>query len=357
MDDLPKYYQLLGLEPGASPEEAKQAYRDMVKVWHPDRFAHDERLRAMAQDKLKEINGAYEILKSRAFQESIGPEPTAASETESTAANPSPARNRTTLWTTLGVLLLVLVAAAAFLFYGKGRGKTTAFSPQAAPAIAASSLSSTNAQYALSFNGNHSQLAIATTGSLTGTFTLEFWALTHKAAEGGTILRSGTAENFGFNIRFRPQKWIHTDLSDGSAWLAKGANARFRYKIDTWYHIAYVATPTNYSVYINGTELGSGTINPPGNPMLYDVTHQLSFGGLDGSLAEIRIWKTARTQAQIESNMNQTLTGNEPGLMGYWRFAEGSETTAADSSGHGFDGTLMGNDVLWSKEIPPVMLH
>ena len=62
MDDMSKWYQILDLEPGASPEEVKQAYRDMVKVWHPDRFGSDQRLRAKAEEMQKEINLAFEQL-------------------------------------------------------------------------------------------------------------------------------------------------------------------------------------------------------------------------------------------------------------------------------------------------------
>ena len=82
MEDFSKYYQLLGLASDASPEEVKQAYRDLVKVWHPDRFAHDERLRLKAQEHLKEINGAYELLQARAFEASIAAEPIVEPETE-----------------------------------------------------------------------------------------------------------------------------------------------------------------------------------------------------------------------------------------------------------------------------------
>jgi hypothetical protein len=60
--ELDKCYELLGVKPGASVAELKAAYRDMAKVWHPDRFGHDERLQKKAQDKLKEINEAYELL-------------------------------------------------------------------------------------------------------------------------------------------------------------------------------------------------------------------------------------------------------------------------------------------------------
>ena len=51
-------YEVLGLRPGASLDEAKQAHRDLVKVWHPDRFSNDPRLQARAQEKLQEINAA-----------------------------------------------------------------------------------------------------------------------------------------------------------------------------------------------------------------------------------------------------------------------------------------------------------
>ena len=62
--DLSKAYELLGVKPGVSPRELKAAHRDLAKVWHPDRFLHDPRLQQKAQEKLKEINEAYELLSS-----------------------------------------------------------------------------------------------------------------------------------------------------------------------------------------------------------------------------------------------------------------------------------------------------
>ena len=62
-----RYYRVLGLEPGVSLEELKQTHKDLVKVWHPDRFADDPRLQQKAQEKLKEINEAYEQVLSDAF--------------------------------------------------------------------------------------------------------------------------------------------------------------------------------------------------------------------------------------------------------------------------------------------------
>jgi len=54
---------VLGLEPGATEQAVKDAYRDLVKVWHPDRFGSDARLRAKAQEKLKEVNAAFKELR------------------------------------------------------------------------------------------------------------------------------------------------------------------------------------------------------------------------------------------------------------------------------------------------------
>ena len=62
--DLSKAYELLGVKPGVSSRELKAAHRDLAKVWHPDRFVHDPRLQDKAQEKLKEINEAYDLLSS-----------------------------------------------------------------------------------------------------------------------------------------------------------------------------------------------------------------------------------------------------------------------------------------------------
>ena len=62
--DIRKSFQILDVRVGASEIEVKQAYRDMVSVWHPDRFSGKPRLKKKAEEKLKEANAAYEMLSS-----------------------------------------------------------------------------------------------------------------------------------------------------------------------------------------------------------------------------------------------------------------------------------------------------
>ncbi|MCK4817901.1 J domain-containing protein [bacterium] len=58
--DLKRCFEILKLDSDASPSELKQAHRDLVDVWHPDRFSHNPRLRKRAEEELKEINIAYQ---------------------------------------------------------------------------------------------------------------------------------------------------------------------------------------------------------------------------------------------------------------------------------------------------------
>jgi hypothetical protein len=70
MEDIAQLYRTLELEPGATSEEIKAAYLDMVKVWHPDRYQHEsQRLRDKAAQKLTAVNLAYERLRGASAQD------------------------------------------------------------------------------------------------------------------------------------------------------------------------------------------------------------------------------------------------------------------------------------------------
>lgn len=64
MIQVERYYRILDLQPGASPEEIHQGYLDLTWVWHPDRFVGHPRLQQKALYKLQELNEAHEWLRS-----------------------------------------------------------------------------------------------------------------------------------------------------------------------------------------------------------------------------------------------------------------------------------------------------
>lgn len=57
-------YEVLGLKEGASEEEIKRAYKRLVRKYHPDQYVNNP-LADLAEEKLKEINEAYNILMNK----------------------------------------------------------------------------------------------------------------------------------------------------------------------------------------------------------------------------------------------------------------------------------------------------
>lgn len=54
-------YKVLGVSPSATQEEIRAAYMALVKKYHPDRY-QDSDLKKQAEDKMKQINAAYDLL-------------------------------------------------------------------------------------------------------------------------------------------------------------------------------------------------------------------------------------------------------------------------------------------------------
>ncbi len=52
-------YKILGVSPNASDEDIKKAYRELARKYHPDKY-RDSDLSELANEKMKEVNAAYE---------------------------------------------------------------------------------------------------------------------------------------------------------------------------------------------------------------------------------------------------------------------------------------------------------
>ncbi|MEO1185478.1 MAG: LamG domain-containing protein [Cyanobacteria bacterium J06636_27] len=114
--------------------------------------------------------------------------------------------------------------------------------------------------------------------------------------------------------------------------------------VGEWTHLATVYDGTTLTLYVNGEEYGSTSAS-------FNFTNTEFKLGLPlnsdpyfkGKVDDVRIWNTARSAEEISDNYNQTLTGSETGLVGYWNFDidNSGSTTIADLTGNGNDGTLV----------------
>lgn len=117
------------------------------------------------------------------------------------------------------------------------------------------------------------------------------------------------------------------------------------YNMNAWNHVAITYDGATIRFYLNGVQdpatfAATGTSAADAFYLGTNYNHTTSF--FHGSIDDVRIWNVARTQAEIQASYNRELIGNETGLVGYWKFNEGSGTTALDSTANANNGTISG---------------
>ena len=95
---------------------------------------------------------------------------------------------------------------------------------------------------------------------------------------------------------------------------------------NTWTHIATTFDGTNYRLFVNGEEVNNYTdaagLTPLPTPVRFIGANHTSLPTQPpefiGKIDEVRMWNVARTQAEIQETMNDTLSGDETGLVAYY---------------------------------------
>jgi Concanavalin A-like lectin/glucanases superfamily len=202
---------------------------------------------------------------------------------------------------------------------------------------------------ALNFDGGTDYASVPDNAALdsieqTDVVTVEAWGNIHGWDYGWFSIFDKYEESTdnGWQLAIEKNSGIAFTTSPG-----QGIVSGFVPVLNQWTHIAltYERAPGRVHIYVNGqqvfeTAFGGDILDTSGEPLY------LSFNpsGLDeydnGSIDELRFWNVARSQAQIQADMNHPLTGSEPGLVGYWDFNEGSGVTFHDKTANHNDGTL-----------------
>ena len=72
-----------------------------------------------------------------------------------------------------------------------------------------------------------------------------------------------------------------------------------------------------------------------------------------GNIEQVSLWNYAFNESDVQESMNETIAGNEPGLLGAWNMHEGTGNSLTDLSGNGSDGTI--NGATWSNDAPIIL--
>ena len=187
--------------------------------------------------------------------------------------------------------------------------------------------------------------------------TLEAWVRRASSGTNDFFFSYGDVNegvNQGLSMGFRPTNVFAFGFAGGN-----DLDTPDMYTDTEWHHWAGVYDRTNgtRTIYRDGVEVASDAGVVPfeevPDPELYLGRFFLQNGSdFGGSMEELRVWSTARTETEIREAMHRTMTGAEPGLVAYWQFNEGSGTTAGDVVG-GHDVGLQ-NGMAWATSDVPV---
>ena len=121
-----------------------------------------------------------------------------------------------------------------------------------------------------------------------------------------------------------------------------------------WYHLIVTSDGSAKKIYINNQLIESGTFESmtSNGDNLYIGAHQpLAMPGWSwsGFIDEVSIWDIAFTQNDIDAYATNSLSGNEDGLVSYYKFNEGSGSTLIDDGPNGINGNI--NGAIWSTGV------
>lgn len=203
--------------------------------------------------------------------------------------------------------------------------------------------------YSLRFDGGSTWVAF-TNGIIpsSGDFTVECWAYGLNVGNYHELITQGSGGN-AFYLGF-----VGNNIRSGDGWQDTGVPFPF----NGWHHFALVKSSTNTLLFVDGllaNSKGSTIPNPAATDNLRFGRQYDGYGEYwPGSMDEVRIWNVARTASDIQTSRSNRLSGAESGLVGYWRFDEGTNSILFDATAFGRNGTVQSQPIWVSSTITNV---
>ncbi len=206
----------------------------------------------------------------------------------------------------------------------------------------------------LEFDGVDDFVSIPSNSALDNQqFTVEFWVQLDNPGKWEGLIDKGRNSNsdwFFLTGNEGVTEGVIFGVGDGTAI----EDVQYSWNDNDWHHVAGTFDGSVLKLYVDGELKGSAT------KTMSNTTNNITFGARrdqswfsSGKLDEIRIWNSARTQAEISDNRFMELAGTETDLTAYWKLDSSSGSTAFDSA-NGHDGILnnMSNDDWIASGVP-----
>ncbi len=194
--------------------------------------------------------------------------------------------------------------------------------------------------YALDFSPYNNYVSVSLSSPPANNYTMTAWVYLRTGGTfGGTRMAVLGGPNCGSSIELliRSQTSIRTDpqyLELGRCGSFNGVPSTTSVPLNAWTHVAVSVSASNVvSYFINGMTAGTWTNGSDDFSLgtAVDLGDNLNPRLFDGRLNNFQIWNRVLSPSEIQSNLNQSLTGSESGLYAWYPFSEGSGTTTADA--------------------------
>jgi hypothetical protein len=166
-------------------------------------------------------------------------------------------------------------------------------------------------------SGGYAQAVV--TSEVSGSYTVEeFVDVTNTTTmnNGVAILGTRWPNDFSFDLRIG-SVGIAAKIGNGSQWITTNTAATLALSTNRWYHvvatIAKTAGTVTWTYYINGSQVGTGSIASSQTPLLLSSTHHLFMamsgstpeaGTFKGKVSDVAVYPTALTAAQVQAHWN-----------------------------------------------------